>query len=313
MDKIAFEKYNSIRGVIGGVLPLTQILTSLVQQTYPHFLSLVTDPNRFRSQPSLSPWMSVGSEPISKREISIEFVASKLTFCAAYLSMVGNSEQGNAVRLFVLNSSFFALTQNYLATANSNGLTVIELSKLIVEMKNDGKRLGEGPHVNQSAYDWIVPGVAFVLAHELAHAVGGSFLKQPPHSEVLHWCLGLVKHETNADLCAVAMLLWCIDASGFPEEQKRQQRDNLFQGIRIVLLGMRALDSISGKVNPGVYGDKLVYSNGFPTPFYRGKLIDDFSEVLISLDAFSTDSCDSKSLLKKWLDLETKIARHNRW
>jgi len=60
MNQQAFERFNSIRGIVGGASLLTQYLISSIEDEYPALLPLVTQPSRFRNE--YSPWMSVGSK-----------------------------------------------------------------------------------------------------------------------------------------------------------------------------------------------------------------------------------------------------------
>lgn len=304
-EKKIFDRFNSARGIIGGVSPATARIIDLIQGQYPKLLPLVSDPRRFEGQ--TSPWMSTGATPLDERRISVEMVESKLTFPAAYISFSRENYCKGSTKLFVINLSFLAFVQHLWAHANQSGLSWAELKSLVSDMKVDGTRLRRGPHHSQPDLVSFVHGISFVLAHELSHALRGTYLAKPSHHEIPDWCLRHVQDETNADLCAVAMLLWSIDASPRDQALKRQERADLIFGIKLMLLGMRALDIVQGREQVGFAQASKFYSNGMPTPNYRIELIEDFERELDSLGLLANTKSRSKSLMRTWMKLDTRI------
>jgi len=278
-------RFNKLRGIIGGAEMLRSYVIAAIEGEFPELLRIVSDPQRWIG--SLPPWMALGASRLGPKSIYIEVVEAPLTFGASYIR-VRRSRFGSSANIFVINGAFLAAVRHTLATFRGVGLPTSELTQFFKELADDATRLRRGPHGQAVPVDVIIPGIAWMVCHEIAHATGGSIVNRDA-LEVPRWCRESAAQEVDADLAALRMLCHRIDATPHVGDTQAR-RSRLFNAIEMVLRGFALIDSIRRGREIGVDGYGSVFDDGSPTPTYRWKFLRNEMKVHRDLGLLGDDN-----------------------
>lgn len=266
-------RFNACREIIGAPSLVTDYVFARVEALYPNLFALVSDPERWRDPPD---WLGKGAARLKHRTLHAYVVEAPLRFGASFMR-VECDEGGPPATLFVLNASFLAMVRHALSTAQGSGLSPSEFAALLGDMRDDPTRLREGPAPTASL-DIVVPGIAWLLAHELGHAVGGEMERDEELQHVPAWCRSSVARELDADLIGFRLLQYCIQASPDISTHGRRLRET-FDGIEAVLRGRALLHAFETRRATPFDGFPDWSDQGEPSPTLRWRALAPIKEA----------------------------------
>lgn len=295
-DDLKLKTFNGLRKIVGGVSLVTQSIRIEIERSFPDLMAIVSEPQRWIA--GLPPWLAQGASLVEARSISVDVVEAPLDWGASHVS-VNCPRGGPASNIFVINASFLAAARHVLSTSHGNGLSVETLRGLLCDLRADAKRLSRGPHGESTPFSIVVPGVAWILAHELAHATGGEVVSRDAFKDIPDWCRDDVSAEINADISAVRMLLHRIQAT--PYAGDRSARLNaLFNGLELYLRGSALIDALRRRQHIPFDQYPPVHANGGPTSALRWQFISAERDFLRRLGLLEESLGPGETLFANW-------------